>query len=119
MTGSITFPAGFVHEGKSPQASMPPPMAADPAAGVQQSNTIKIDVQKLGQGVVYNDLHKQAMTSEIDAAADGKVLERGNCAIAGVTGDFIVVNVGQSNGAAARGGALHFRDELSDHHGQT
>lgn len=99
VTGSITFPAGFQHEGKAPQASTPPPMPVDPAAAGQQPNTIKIEVKKLGQGVNYIDLHKEALTSEIQNAVDGKV-ERGNCTIAGVTGDFIVISVGQSGGLA-------------------
>jgi hypothetical protein len=93
VTGSITFPAGFQHDGKAPQASTAPPMQDDPAAAAQQPNTIKIDVKKLGQGTNYIDLLKQTLSSEIQGAADGKSLERGNCTIAGVTGDYIVVGV--------------------------
>jgi hypothetical protein len=104
VTGSITFPAGFEHEGKAPQASTPAPMQVDPTAGAQQPNTIKIEVKKLGQGVNYIELHKEALTSEIQTAVDAKTLERGNCSIAGVSGDYIVVAVGES-GTPARGAA--------------
>ncbi len=103
VTGSITFPAGFQHEGKTPQASTPPPIQVDPAAAGQQPNMIKIEIKKL-DGVNYNELYKGEINSELQAASDGKALERGKGLVAGVTGDYIVVGIGQSAGPA-RGAA--------------
>jgi hypothetical protein len=104
VSGSIEFPAGFQQNGKSPEASTAPPMAAGPAAAVEPSDSIKIQVVKLGQGVVFNTLRTQAITTELQGAVGGKALERGTGTVAGQTGDFIAIAIANPAGAAGNAG---------------
>jgi hypothetical protein len=92
ITGSIEFPAGFQHAGKSPEASTASPTGAGAVAGAGDApDTIKIEVKKLGQGVVYNELRKQTLSTD---APNGlaKTLEHGTCNVAGRSdAEFFVV----------------------------
>jgi len=99
VSGSIEFPAGFQQNGKSPEASTTPPVAAGPAAVAEPSDSIKIQVVKLGQGVVFNALRTQAITTELQSAVGGKALERGTATIAGQTAEFIAVAIANPAGA--------------------
>ena len=66
-------------------------------------DTIKIEVKKLGQGVVYNEIRKQAITTD---APNGlaKTLEHGTCNVAGRSdAEYFVVAGDQSTGAPAAG----------------
>jgi hypothetical protein len=101
VAGSIEFPAGFQQNGKSPEASTAPPMPKEPGAAVEPADSIKIQVVKLGQGVVYNNLRSQTINTETQGAVGGKVLERGATTIAGQTGEFIVVAIANPGIGAA------------------
>ncbi len=90
ITATVTFPPGFQNNGKSPDASTTPPMPADPAAGVQTPDTIKIQAVKLGQGNNFTDLRREAINSETQGG-NAKIIERGSCTIAGASGDFVVI----------------------------
>ena len=59
---------------------------------------------KLGQGVVFNNLRTQAVTTELQNAVGGKALERGTTTVAGQTGDFIAVAIANPAGAADNAG---------------
>jgi hypothetical protein len=82
VNGSIEFPAGFQHSGKSPDASTAPANGVAAAGSADAPDTIKIEVKKLGQGVVYNELRKQTLNTD---APNGiaKTLEHGTCNVAG------------------------------------
>jgi hypothetical protein len=101
VAGSIEFPAGFQQNGKSPEASTAPPIPKEPGAAVEPADSIKIQVVKLGQGVVYNNLRSQTINTETQGAVGGKVLERGATTIAGQTGEFIVVGIANPGIGAA------------------
>ena len=89
---TIEFPPGFTNTGHAPEASTTPPMGAAPAAAVPP-DTIKIQTQKLGAGVLFNDLHKTTATTELQSAPGGKFFDKGTCTISGATGDYWVVEV--------------------------
>ncbi len=102
VTGSIEFPAGFQHTGKSPEASTAPANGAGAVGSADAPETIKIEVKKLGQGVVYNELRKQTMGTD---APNGlaKTLEHGTCKVAASDGEYFVVPVDQSTSPPAGG----------------
>ena len=104
VSGSIEFPAGFQQNGKSPEASTAPPMAAGPAGAAEPSDSIKIQVVKLGQGVLFNNLRTEAITTELQSAVGGKALERGTTTVAGQTGDFLAIAIANPAGGAANAG---------------
>jgi hypothetical protein len=103
VTGSIEFPAGFQHTGKSPDASTAPANGVA-AAGSEAPETIKIEVKKLGQGVVYNELRRQTLSTD---APNGlaKTLDHGTCNVAGRSdAEFFVVAADQGTNPPAGGG---------------
>jgi hypothetical protein len=104
VNGSIEFPAGFQHAGKSPDASTAPANGVVAAGSADLPDTIKIEVKKLGQGVVYNELRKQVLSTD---APDGlaKTLEHGTCNVAGRSdAEYFVVAGDPSTGPQAASG---------------